>query len=135
MGPLPSRFWGKSLKNNAFCGNIGDWQRDAMVRGNVSFRIAHKLKVVKIVIKLWCKEEEWKEDIEMKYLLDDIEAIDGKEGENTLSTEDLAHREAPKLELTNIMQMEEIFGDINRELDGSERGVGLLSFFIVWKSL
>lgn len=53
---------------------------------NASFKIVQKMKVMKIAIKMWCKEEQ-SEDMHRQSLFQDIETSNGMEGKDALSTE------------------------------------------------
>lgn len=81
---------------------------------------------------MWCKEEE-REDIYTQSLLEDDKAIDGKEGENVLSIENLARRESLKVELANRLQMEEISWRQKLRARWIKQRVKILSTSTVWQ--
>lgn len=54
-GPVPFRLDNKWLKHENFRTLVTETWRNTMVRGTASFRIAHKLKILKAEIKNWAK--------------------------------------------------------------------------------
>lgn len=71
------------------------------------FKVMQKLKIVKVEIKKWSKEEGRSECMYILSLLQEIETIDRREGEGDLSIEDLPHKESSKFKLSNRLQMKE----------------------------
>lgn len=103
-----------STKN--FSEKIEWWESNA-IDDKASFKVVHKLKVIKLAIKEWCKEEEQKQCIIIQALFQDIAALDGLENEGGMSVEEITRKEQLKIELGLRLQREWIGGK-NQELGG-----------------
>lgn len=73
---------------------INEEWRGTMVNGKASFRVAQKMKAVKIKIKKWSKEKGRSEGMYTQSLFHDIKTIDRVEDKDVLFAEELVHKES-----------------------------------------
>lgn len=79
-----------------------------MVRGIASFKIAHKLKILKAEIRNWTKVTGKQEEKDISGIIDEIANMDSLEAKNHLSPQDRDERSNLKIDLAHKLHLEAI---------------------------
>lgn len=89
-----------------------EWSKEKwasyQVVGDPCFRLAKKLKMLKEDLKKWNREVFGNINVRVEQALEELRFLDGKEGENLRSSEDIVRREAVRVELRRLLISEEI---------------------------
>lgn len=80
-----------------------------MVEGKASYKVAKKLKMLKVVIKNWVKQERVKGEEGINELMEELGELDRLDREGGRCREDGEKREMLRVDLANKLCMEEIF--------------------------
>lgn len=107
-GPAPSHFELMWLEENKFPLMISEWWKELTVEGWAGYKLATKLKLLKIKIKEWAKTNFTDVRMQKIQLLEDIQNLDKKEELGQLSSEEEARRLRPKEEFQRKLREEEI---------------------------
>ena len=86
-GPTPFRFELMWLEESKFSGLVRDWWKSTRIEGWAGFRLAGKLKQMKLKIKEWARAEFGNIEMAKEGLLQGIHSLDSKEELGKLSAE------------------------------------------------
>ena len=97
-----------SLKADAFVDKVRSWWEVYTFRGSPSFRIASKLKALKLDLKKWNEEEFRNVESRMRKLWKDLNDLDLIADCHPLTNEEILEKDRLCTELEKVTLMEEI---------------------------
>ena len=107
-GPTPFRFENMWLKVDGFKGLLREWWQGIEVRGRASFRLASKLKLLKLRIKTWNREVFGRLEVNKNSALQQVEYWDGVESERCLSLAETEQKKEAKDAFHKWVLLEEV---------------------------
>ncbi|RVW55331.1 Transposon TX1 uncharacterized 149 kDa protein [Vitis vinifera] len=107
-GPTPFRFENMWLKVDGFKGLLREWWQGIEVRGRASFRLASKLKLLKLRIKTWNREVFGRLEVNKNSALQQVEYWDGVESERCLSFAETEQKKEAKDAFHKWVLLEEV---------------------------
>jgi hypothetical protein len=107
-GKTSFKFENMWLKAPDFVDKVRAWWSSYTFNGTPSFVLAQKLKTLKGDLKFWNKQVFGDVGVKRQQLECELQLLDEKESESSLSDEERLRREECKLELEKVAHMEEV---------------------------